>query len=476
MTRPEDPDPTAPVEPTAELPAPPPTPAEPPAKEPPADEPPAGGRPAFEDPSSPASATPAPAAGSDAEAAPSSWATGEWPLVGLATVLVVGGVALVSALYGVVVGLAATGRASAVGPGAGLGSFLSFGWLGAAVRVSTTGADRVLAFETRFLPLAGVLVPAAVTWAVLRYCRPRLRRPENVVAFVAKVSVAVALVVVVLARLTSTGQADQGLASRVDAGPAGLFALLVVGLAGAAFLTRVGAVSAGARPLPPIIIAALAGARAWGLAVVFMTALTLTAAVAAADSGTERALLLLGFPVLGLNLGVQAVSVAMGAAVRLVAVGPAEVGGIPPPGAGHVSLLHFGFPPEPGAGAAPAAAFLLLALGPALVAWSLGRELRRRPPEEEQDALAAGFAAAGGFAAAALAGAVASSIWLMAVASDLSRPGGMLVARPSVVGTVGLALVWGLVGGLGAALVLARRRGSGDGARGPRGGGGPGVA
>jgi hypothetical protein len=149
--------------------------------------------------------------------------------------------------------------------------------------------------------------------------------------------------------------------------------------------------------------------------------------------------------------------VAMGAAVRLGAVGPAEVGGIPPPGAGHLSLLQFGFPPDAGAGAAPAAAFLLLALAPALVAWSLARELRRRPPAGEQDALAAGFAAAGGFAAAALAGALASAVWLTAVASDLARPGGTLVARPSVTGTAGLAFVWGLVGGLGAAVLLRRR-------------------
>ena len=498
MTSPDDPDPTVPVEPTAEptaeLPAPPPPvprspPAEAPPDEAPADEapadeaPPPGERPAFEAPAAPTPATPPPAPPS-----PSSWARGEWPLVGLATVLVVGGVAVASALYGVVLAVAATGRASAIGPGAGLGSFLSFSWLGAAARASTTGTDRVIAFETRYLPLAGVVVPAAVTWAVLRYCRPRLREPGNVVVFVARVAAAVALVVAVLARLTSTGLRGPnavvgepdggGLASHVDAGPAAAFALLVVGLAGAAFLARDGsawpersggALSAGGRPLPPLAIAALAGVRAWALAVVFMTALAVTAAVAAADSGTERALLLLGFPLLGLNLGVQGVSVAMGAAVRLVAVGPAEVGGIPPPGAGHLSLLHFGFPPEPGAGAAPGAAFLLLALAPALVAWSLGRELRRRPPGEEQDALAAGFAAAGGFAAAALAGAVASSIWLVAVASDLTRPGGMLVARPSVAGTLGLAFVWGLVGGLGAALVVARRRG-------PREGDGPAVA
>ena len=429
MTSPENPDPTVPVEPTAEQsPAPP-------------------------------SATPP----------PPSWARGEWPLVGLATVLVVGGVAVASALYGAVLALAATGRASAIGPGAGLGSFLSFSWLGAAVRASTTGAERVLAFETRYLPLAGVLLPAAVTWAVLRYCRPRLRRPESALAFVVKVTAAVALVVAVLARATSTGSAEQGLASRVDAGPAALFALLVVGLTGAAVLARHGALAGGPEAVPVLATAVLAGVRAWALAVVFTTALVLTAGVAAADSGAERALLLLGFPLVGVNLGVQGVSVAMGAAVGLEAAGPAEVGGIAPPGAGHVSLLHFGFPPKPGAGAAPVAAFGLLALAPALVAWSLGRELGRRPPEEEQDALAAGFAAAGGFAGAALAGAVASRIWLMAAASDLTRPGGMLVARPSVGGTLGLALVWGLLGGLGAALVVARRRG-------PRRGAGPAVA
>ena len=443
-------DPTRPIEPTAELEAP----ATPVVEVP---------------PSPPATADPSP---------PSAWAAGDWPLVGLAVVVVIGGVAAVSALYGVVLALAASGRASAVGPGAGLGSFLSFAWLGAAVRAATTGTDRVLAFETRFLPLAGVLVPAAVTWAALRYCRPRLRRPDAVVAFVAKVTVAVAVVVAVLARLTSTGlrgpnavtgPSDGGLASRVDAGPAALLALVVVGLAGVAFLVREGAVSPGVGPLPLLTTAILAGARAWALTVVFMTALVLTAGLLAADSGSERALLLLGFPLLGLNLGVQGVSVAMGAAVRLVAVGPAEVGGIPPGGAGPLSLLHFGFPPEAGTGAAPAVVFLLLALAPALVAWSLGRELRRRPPAEEQDALAAGFAAAGGFAAAALAGAVASRIWLMAAASDLTRPGGMLVARPSVGGTLGLALVWGLLGGLGAALVVARRRG-------PRRGDGPAVA
>ncbi|HEX2191811.1 MAG TPA: hypothetical protein VHH09_01325 [Acidimicrobiales bacterium] len=435
MTRPEEADPTVPVEPTADLPS-----ASPPA------------------PPSPS--------------APSTRAADDWPLVGLATVLVVAGVAAASAVYGVALALTASGRASAVGPGAGLGSLLSFSWLGAAVRASTTGTDRVLAFETRFLPLAGVLVPAAVTWATLRYCRPRLRRPDALVAFLAKVAVAVALVVAVLARVVSTGDPEgPGLAARVDAGPAALFALLVVGFTGAAFVARTGPVrpersrgpvSSGSRSLPALAPAVLAGVRAWALAVVFMTSLTLTAAVVAADSASERALLLLATPLVGLNLGVQAMSVAMGASVRLTAVGPAEVGGIPPGGAGHLSLLHFGFPPDDGAGAAPAVAFVLLALAPALVAWSLGRELRRRPAAEEQDALAAAFACAAGFSAAALAGAVASAVWLSAIASDLARPGGMLVARPSVVGTLGLAVVWGLLGALGAALLLSRRRGPRD--------------
>ncbi|HWC11705.1 MAG TPA: hypothetical protein VG455_10825, partial [Acidimicrobiales bacterium] len=72
--------------------------------------------------------------------------------------------------------------------------------------------------------------------------------------------------------------------------------------------------------------------------------------------------------------------------------------------------------------------------------------------------------------------ALASAIWVTAVASDLARPGGTLVARPSVVGTAAVALVWGLIGGLGAALVLGRRRGPREGADGPHGDGGPAVA
>jgi hypothetical protein len=182
-----------------------------------------------------------------------------------------------------------------------------------------------------------------------------------------------------------------------------------------------------------------------------------------ADGGAERIGLAFGIPVVGLSFGAALADGAMGAAL----------GGV----TGHSSLLHFGLPAGEGAGAAPIWLFVVVALAPAAVAVNVWRRLERERPAEEQGALAVGAVAGVGFATAAWLAALVGRIVVLASVNQPEggwfnyapqtgarfRPFGsgrvstLVIARPDPAAVLGLALVWGLAGGLGAAFLWASR-------------------
>jgi hypothetical protein len=390
--------------------------------------------------------------------------TGVWPLVGVSLLILAGTLVAVSALYGVVLALVADGRASAVGPGAGVGSLLSYAWFGVPVRAATSGSPPTLGFTARLLPLGGVALPVAATWMALEYAYRRLPHTRSaLVGFVARLAgsfAALAAVVALVVDGASSGP-GQGVDVDISAGPALLLGFLLVAATGAAFLHRRG-IPLVENPSPATATdwwrrnrrSVLDGVRAWAAVAALMTVLVLLAGLIAADSGAERVLLLFATPALLVNLGAAGVTLAMGGAVGLGGPRASSLGLVP---GRYVSLFHFGFPPRPADGAAPALVFLLLVLAPVAVGVAVWRRLRLHPSAAEQDALGVAFATALAFGATALVGAVVARLSVAASAAAMTPPTGSLVARPSIPASAVLALVWGVVGGVAAAELRTRR-------------------
>lgn len=200
------------------------------------------------------------------------------------------------------------------------------------------------------------------------------------------------------------------------------------------------------------------GAKAFALLVAAMAAVALVASLIAADSMAERLVVLLAIPFLVVNVGIAGATLAMGGSVA-VGEGAAEdsafVKGVI---TDHVSFPHWGFPPVEDAGSAPPYLLVLLVLAPVAVGWMAYRWLERRPAKSEQDLWSVGFLVALGFALASFVGALFGRILLAAFTDDLDR-GGVLFIRPSIAAALGLGLLWGIVGGLGGAVLWARRHG-----------------
>lgn len=198
------------------------------------------------------------------------------------------------------------------------------------------------------------------------------------------------------------------------------------------------------------------GGLAWGaLAVAAGVGLTV-AGVVVADGTAERILAIEAAPAVVVNAGVAGAAVASGATVDTTASLidlPFNVDR-----GGSLSLFHFDFPPNDDSGPAPVYLFPLLLLAPAAVAVTTWRALAASRPPGEQEALRVAFAVSGGFVVAA---------WFGSTLAPLAVSGGArggdtqilrsAVARPSVGGTVGLALVWALAASLAAALAWHNR-------------------
>jgi hypothetical protein len=400
---------------------------------------------------------------------PPGWLTSDWPLVGLGVAVMLALLFAVSALYGLVAGVAASGRLGAAPYGAALGSHLAFAAFGARTAVSF-GTKNGSALALHFLPLPWAVVGGLAMRAALRFARPRLpdeRRRR--IGYAVKLAVAGGVALGVLAGLLDQrSRAGSGYQSELNGGEVWFYATVLLLLWGALWLHREGyrlvpALPAAYRPLAQ---RASEGAVAFVALAAAFAFVGLVFALVVVDRNGAQVGLLFGVPVVGLSFGAAMADFATGAALGLGSLFGQPIG--------HVSLAHFGLPPAPDAGAAPAWLFVVLPVAPVAVAAIVWRRLERERPTQEQDALAVGAATAVGFAAAAWLFALVGRIALLAAiappnsqgqaANALAllrgRGGGigtLVAAQPNPVSVLFLALLWGLAGGLGAAFLWASR-------------------
>jgi hypothetical protein len=409
-----------------------------------------------------------------------SWATTDWSLAVLAGFLFVVLLAAAGALYGMVLAVTAHGLHGA-GFGALAGPFLGIAAFGGDTAVSVhNGADGI------FFSLSGGLVPtllvapAVIGAAVLRFALKRVTAggPAAVRAFAVKFALVAGIGLGMAGAVAGTGPGETpisgggfGFVADVGAGEAGFWAVLGLLGVGAFVLRRRGLRLLGPavpeqwahHPARVWVRTALIGAAAYaGLAAVLGVGLVAAAAVNG-NSVRERILAVEAAPALLGNVGVAGAAIASGASVRAHGPLPSIVPGLPAPAVrGHLSLLHFGFPPGPNAGTAPVLLFLALALAPLAVAGATRWALDRARPEGERDALRVGYTVTAGFALAA---------WFGATAAPLDAAGGAFgpdtdlpilraaAARPSVGAVLALAVLWGLIGSLATAMAwVARHR------------------
>ncbi len=375
-------------------------------------------------------------------------------------------------LHGALLGFTALG-AEGIGLGAIAGAYLPFVALGGdTVTVVNNASDGVFLAGSALL-VSWMAVPGYVTWRGLRFGLSRTRGPAAGRAFVAKVALLLATGFGIAGGLAGTARpegrfGDGGFRVSADAGAgeAGFWLVMLVLVLGAVLLRKCGPslgqsfeagrrVEAWARTWGRLV---LRGGLAWGVVAVVIGGALAVAAVVAAAGTAERVLVVEAAPAVVVNAGVAGAAVASGASVDTTAALvdlPFDVRR----GDRALSLFHFDFPPDEGSGPAPLYVFPALLLAPAVVAATTWRALAASRPPGEQEAMRVAFAVSGGFVAAA---------WLGSILAPLAVAGGArgdeveilrsAVARPSVGGTVGLALVWALVASLGSALVWLNRQ------------------
>src|SRR5205085_2636093 len=128
--------------------------------------------------------------------------------------------------------------------------------------------------------------------------------------------------------------------------------------------------------------------------------------------------------------------------------------------------------------AAPFWLFAALVLAPAAVAAVVWRRLQGTRPTDEQAALKIGALTGAGFAATAWLAALVGRITVLGAAGRMTggwfgyapqtiahfgpgQSGVLVVLRPNPMAVLGLGLLWGVVGGLGAAFLWASRHQAG---------------
>jgi hypothetical protein len=399
---------------------------------------------------------------------PPPWLTSDWPLVGLGVAVMLALLFAVSALYGTVAAVAASGKPGAAGYGAALGSHLACAAFGARTAVSF-GTKNASALALQFLPLPWAVAGGLAMRAALRFARPRLpdeRRRRT--GYAVKLALAGGVALGILAGvLDQRSQPGSGYRSELNGGEVWFYATVLLLFWAWLWLRRDGIRIGPAMPadLRPAAQRAGEGALAFLAVAVAFAFVGLVFALVVVDSNGAQVGLLFGVPVVALNFGAAMADFAMGAALGLGSLFGQPVG--------HLSLVHFGLPPAAGAGAAPVWLFVVLLAAPAAVGLTVWRRLERLRPTQEQDALAAGAATAAGFALCAWFLALVGRITLLAAISPpgagsqsatlaLLRgrgpgAGTFVAAQPNPVSVFFLALFWALAGGLGAAFLWASR-------------------
>jgi hypothetical protein len=412
------------------------------------------------------------------------WAGADWALVGLGVARSLLLLFAASALIGLLAAVAVAGNVAAAPCGAAVGSHLAFAAFGARVAAGC-GGDHGGALALGFLPLPWALTGGLATEAALRFGWRRL--PDDRVrriAYAAKLALAGGVTLGIIAGLVSRGDPNlegSTFGSSLNGGEVWFYSTVLTwfwawiglrrrgirllsaavdGAGRSGAFRRTGGLG-GAGGLGRLRRPAAEGAAAFATLACALAVVGLCFALVVADDGPRRIGVVFGFPVVGLSFGAALADGAMGAAL----------GGV----GRHTSLFHFGLPAGPGSAAAPAWLFAALVLAPAAVGATVWRRLDRERPAEEQGALAVGAMTGVGFAAAAWLAALVGRIVLLAFVAD--RAGGwfgyapgtsarfdpgaplarLVVARPDPAAVLGVALLWGLAGGLGAAFVWASR-------------------
>jgi hypothetical protein len=399
------------------------------------------------------------------------WAGSDWALVGLGVARSLVLLFAASALLGLVAAVAVAGTFEAAPCGAGVGAHLAFVAFGARTAAGCSG-EHGSTLIVSFLPLGWALMVGVATEAALRFAWRRL--PDDRVrriAYAGKLALGCGVALGVIAGLVARGDPTSpgsSFGSSVNGGEVWFYGTVLtwfwawIGLRRRGLRLLPGLFGAGP-PGPVVRLGRLAGegAAAFAALACALAVVGLAFALVVTDGGPSRIGLLFGFPVVGLSFGAALLDGAMGAALAGLN--------------GHTSLAHFGLPAVPGAGAAPAWLFAVVVLAPAAVAATVWRRLERERPTEEQGALAIGAATGVGFAAAAWLAALVGRVVLLASVARIGAgwfgyaPGsgarftdertvGTLVSlRPNPAAVLGLALLWGLAGGLGAAFLWASR-------------------
>lgn len=418
------------------------------------------------------------------------WAGSDWALVGLGVARLLVLLFAASALLGLVAAVAVAGSLKAAPCGAAVGSHLAFAAFGART-AATCGGEHGAALAVGFLPLPWALAGGFATEAALRFAWRRL--PEDRarrIAYAGKLALTCGVALGVIAGLVATGDPDRpgsGFASSVNGGEVWFYASVLtwfwawIGLrrrglrAVPAMPERLGQVgghhetgeraggdgtnsTAGVGGLATLWVLAGEGATVCAVLAGGLAVVGLIVALVVTNGAHDQTGILFGFPVVGFSFGSALVDGAMGAGL----------GGV----RGHTSLAHFGLPAGSQAGAAPVWLFTALVLVPAAVAATVWRRLERERPADEQGALTVGAVTGVGFATAAWLAALVGRIVLLAsvgrtgwftIAPEASPPevrgaASTLVAlRPNPAAVLGLGLLWGLAGGLGAAFLWASR-------------------
>jgi hypothetical protein len=399
---------------------------------------------------------------------PPDWATDDWPLVAAGAAVLLGAVFALSVIIGAVAAVAVSGQADALPCGAGVGAHLAFAAFGArtvAACRSTTGT----ALAISFLPLFWAFAAGLATAVAMRFAWSRLpddRRRR--IGYAAKLAVVTGIALGVIAGIVTGGdpRGRSSFGSSLNGGEVWFYTTVLTWFWGwLALRRRAVRIFEGRADVllrwRPYKHMAGDGAVAFGVLAAGLAVVGLVFGLVVADGGPERIGIIIGFPVVGLSLGAALADAAMGAAL----------GGV----TGHSSLLHFGLPARPDSGAAPLWLFVVLLLAPALVGLAVWRRLDRERPADEQRALSTGAVVAGGFGLtawlAALAGRItlvayvgpnSDSGWFSAPPAQLRRSvhGVAVIARPDPGSVLGLGLLWGLIGGVGAAAVWAVRHGA----------------
>ncbi len=419
-----------------------------------------------------------------------AWASADWALVALGGAVLVGLLFAASALYGLAAAVATAGTFKAAPCGAAVGSHLAFAAFGARA-AAACGADHGAALALGFLPLPWALAGGLATEAALHFAWPRL--PDDRarrVAFAGKLAIACGVALGLIAGIVAQGDPasrGSGFASSLNGGEVWFYSTVLIWFWGWLALRRRGirssdrvsqrvarlrdtagpAGGSGTRvDFGRVGRLAGHGAAIFGVLAAASGIFGLICALVVTDGVHQRVGLLFGFPVAGFSFGAALLDAAMGAAL----------GGV----SRHTSLMHFGMPAGADAGAAPIWVFVTMLLVPGVVAAGVWRRLERERPAEEQGALVVGAVTAAGFAVAAwIAALVGRVVVLAAVTKPISKafpangglrfdtpavqfPGpvrvGTLVSlRPNPAAVLGLALVWAMAGGLGAAFVWASR-------------------